>query len=82
MKNGGSFHSFFVCLPEGFSGLQLLVFSGKHGMFGSGQGHGDILRAVSWSPCGRKVLTGGDDKTARIWKARQQCPPGNHLNLG
>jgi len=33
------------------------------------RGHGDGLWTVAWSPDGRRLLTGSEDRTARIWDA-------------
>jgi WD40 repeat protein len=30
-------------------------------------GHTDVVRAVAFSPEGKRVLTGSDDNTARLW---------------
>jgi len=38
------------------------------GAAASAAGHGDIVQAIAWSPDGRLVVTGGDDRTVRIWE--------------
>ena len=32
-------------------------------------GHDDEVRGVAWSPDGRHLVTGSDDRTVRIWDA-------------
>jgi WD40 repeat protein len=33
------------------------------------RGHGDVVRAIDWSPNGDRIVTGSQDGTARIWDA-------------
>ena len=43
-------------------------------------GHSDTVQSVAFSPDGRKILTGSDDRTARVWDAAtgQQLLTMNH----
>jgi WD40 repeat protein len=33
------------------------------------RGHADNVQAVAWSPDGKRIATGSDDLTAKIWDA-------------
>ncbi len=35
------------------------------------KGHREIVRSVAWSPDGKRILTGSDDKTAKVWDAEK-----------
>jgi WD40 repeat protein len=41
--------------------------------------HDAVIRAVAFSPDGKRILTGGDDKTARFWEATTGQPVGEAL---
>ena len=34
----------------------------------------EVIRAVAFSPDGKRILTGGDDKNARLWEATTSQP--------
>jgi len=44
--------------------------------------HAGAVRVVAFDPTGERVVTGSDDKTARIWNARTGEPLGKPLQLG
>jgi WD40 repeat protein len=41
--------------------------------------HPDVIRAVAFRPDGKRLLTGGDDRTARFWEAATGQPVGEPL---
>ncbi len=43
--------------------------------------HSDVVQAVAYSPDGTTVLTGSQDKTARLWDARTGKPLGEPMKL-
>ncbi|RDB18601.1 Vegetative incompatibility protein HET-E-1 [Hypsizygus marmoreus] len=42
-------------------------------------GHSDFVRSVSFSPDGKHIVSGSDDKTVRIWNAKTGQAMGNAL---
>jgi WD40 repeat protein len=41
--------------------------------------HGNVVRAVAFSPDGQRIVTGGDDNTARLWDAATGQPVGEAM---
>ena len=42
-------------------------------------GHTNLVRSVAYSPDGRYIVSGSDDRTIRIWDALTQRQIGNPL---
>ena len=40
----------------------------------------DDVNSVAFSPCGKWMMSGSDDKTVRIWNAATGAPVGSPLN--
>ncbi|CAE7214649.1 unnamed protein product, partial [Rhizoctonia solani] len=43
------------------------------------EGHTDTINSITFSPDGKSVISGSNDKTVRIWDAHDSSPIGEPL---
>jgi len=70
-----------VYLNPGAAGPAVAVQPAEpsRGLIYSLQGHGHVVMAVAFSPDGRRIVSGSDDETLRLWDATTGQPIGSPL---
>src|SRR5262249_33698370 len=61
-----------VAYCEGYSGTIILWNIESQTVVSSLKGHTDAVLALAFSPDGKRLASGGDDRTVRIWNVAQR----------